>query len=175
MTVARPVVETERKRPLALLYVYTWDMGRALFALLAAMASFAGAIETNGHTVTVPTYAQVILALSNVSLAASLIIVGAVLTRHYRWVRDVQLWSLYILLVLIIASVAVERITDLPSLIGAAVMIVLDVVAIIAMLTGPVKRWYVEPGRVPLYVSSCVAFWAAISATVVLYMAIGTR
>ena len=157
---------------MGLLFVYSWDMLRALLALVGALAVFSGGVQIGAKEVTLPVLGQVVSALADASFAASLIIVAVVLGRRQLWVRLVQIVSLVLAVILIVASLLVERVTDPAALIGNAAFIAIDVAAIAAMSTPRVRSWYTEPGAIPTYVSGALVFWAAINATQIVYLGI---
>jgi hypothetical protein len=155
------------RRPTALLFVYTWDLLRAILALFGAVAAF-GDVSIGNRVVHVSTIAQVLTALAAASLAAALFVVGTLLPRHAAWVRRAQIVVMVMDMSMIWGSVLVYEVSarnglDTTPLFGAAIFSLVDLAAVFAM-TGPrVKAWFTEPGPVPLYLGGLIAFWAATS------------
>jgi len=156
----------ERSRPVALLLIYSWDMVRAIFALIGALTAFGGAVTVGGRTVDLPIGAQVVTALAAAALAAALTVVGTRLTRHQAWVRRAQIVVLVMAIVMAVGSFATDQLVardglDVNGLLGVAAVSLVDLGAVVAMTAPKVADWFDEPGQVPLYLGGLVAFWAA--------------
>lgn len=166
----------EERRPTTLLLVYAWDMVRAVLALLGALSAFGGGLSVNGRTVAVPIGAQILTALGAAALAAALIVVATLLTRHHRWVRRAQIAVLGMAVVMALASFTVDQLTahaglDVAGLLGVLLVCLVDLLALYAM-TGPkVVAWFTEPGPIPGYVSGLLGFWAVTMVTFVVLRA----
>jgi hypothetical protein len=159
-------VSAEQRRPLALLLVYTWDMVRAIFALIGALTAFGGAITVGGRTVDLPVGAQVVTALAAAALAAALIVVGTRLTRHQLWVRRAQIVVLLMAIAMATGSFTTDQLIardglDVNGLFGVLAVSLVDLCAVVGMTSPKVVEWFDEPGQVPLYLGGLVAFWAA--------------
>ena len=170
--------EETARRPTALLLVYTWDMVRGILSLFAAMAAFGADVSVRGHVVHVSTAAQILTALASASLAATLFVVGTLLTRRRAWVRRAQIVVLLMAIAMAWGSVGVELLTaraslDPAALYGVALFSLVDLLAVVAM-TGPrIVARFDEPGPVPLHVGGLIAFWAATSVAFVALRALG--
>ena len=163
-----PRPDAEERRPTALLLVFTWDLVLSVGLVLLAFAVFAGSRERGGQTVPIPIAVQIFQALAYAALATALFLVGTMLTRRLRWVRRAQIVILAMHMVLLAASLSVQLLTDESSrslgiVLGAAVIILLDALAMLAMTERRVVVWFDEPGEVPFYVGALIAFWAATS------------
>lgn len=156
---------TEERRPTALLLVYAWDMVRAVLALLGALSAFGGGVTVNGRTLTVPIGGQILTALGAAALAAALIVVATLLTRHQQWVRRAQIVVLVMAIAMALGSFAVDQLVtrsgfDVAAFLGVVLVALLDLLALVAM-TGPrVAAWFREPGPIPAYVTGLLGFWA---------------
>jgi hypothetical protein len=176
-TPGAPADDVDR-RPTALLLVYTWDMVRAILSLFGAITAFGADIAVHGRIVHVSTPAQILTALASAALAASLFVVGTLLTRRHAWVRRAQIVVLLMAVAMAWGSVALDQITahaglDPTPLYGVALFTLVDLCAVVAM-TGPrVVARFTEPGPVPLYVGGLIAFWAATSVAFVTLRAFG--
>jgi hypothetical protein len=170
--------EESARRPTALLLVYTWDVLRGIPALFGAVTAFGADVSVRGHVVHVSTPAQILTALASAALAASLFIVGTLLTRRRAWVRRAQIVVLLMAVAMAWGSLAVDQLTahaglDTTPLLGVALFTLVDLCAVTAM-TGPrVTAWFVEPGPVPLYIGGLIAFWAATSVAFIALRALG--
>ncbi len=168
-------VAEKPERPIGLLYVYTWDLLRALVGIIGAMTAFAGGIIVNGKEVALPLAAQIGSAVANVSYAGALIVVAVVLGRRQAWVRQAQRISLILAVPLTLVSLPAMGISDAPSLASAAFVIAMDVLAIYLM-TGPaMDAWYTEPGSAPKYVNGAIVIWFALNAAFVAYAFVALR
>lgn len=159
----------EERRPLALLFVYSWDLIRAILAGVAAIAVFGGSRQVGDRIESIPVGVQIVQALAFASLAAALILVGTLLTRRARWVRRAQLVILLMDVVLVAGTLAVALITDQNARNGgvigfSATFVLIDLLAAVAVTEQRVATYYDEPGPVPVYVGGLIAFWAAASA-----------
>jgi hypothetical protein len=159
---------SQRSRPTTLLLVYTWDILLAIGALIEGVfAPFGGAVEVGGRTLETPVAVQILEAISSAMLAAALVVVGTLLTRHSAWVRRAQMVVLGMAAVIGVASFAVvealARSLDVFGLTGTLLLVLVDVLAIFAMTSSRAAAWFDEPGQVPLYVGGLIAFWAASS------------
>jgi len=164
----RGAPEAGARRPLALLFVYTWDILSALLVFFIALAAFGGGREQQGRVVSVPLAVQILQALAFVALGAALIIVGTLLTRRQAWVRRAQIGVLAMKIVLESGSTGATWVVDASArtwgtLLGSLLLVLLDLLALLAV-TGPrLRAWFTEPGEIPLYLGSLVVFWAAAS------------
>jgi hypothetical protein len=165
---SRPAPAAEERRPTSLLLVYVWDMVLAVLALFGALAAFGGGVEEHGRTVTLSLPVQLLQAFSSGALAASLIVIGSLLTRQQAWVRRAQIVLLAMTAGLGLTSLLADEVTageglQLGPLLGSVLFALLDVAAIVVM-TGPrLTAWHRKHGPVPLYLGGLVAFWAATS------------
>jgi hypothetical protein len=160
------------RRPVSLILVYTWDIVRAIFALLGALAAFADQVSVGGRVITQSTGAQIVAAVASASLAASLFVIGTLLIRRSAWVRRAQIVILAMDAAIALGSVGVYELSahafDLPPLLITALFSLVDLCAVTAMTSPRVSAWFREPGPVPLYVGGLIAFWAATSVALVL-------
>jgi hypothetical protein len=171
-------VDEPARRPTALLLVYTWDMVRGILSLFAAMAAIGADVSVGGRVVHVSTASQVLTALASASLAATLFVVGTLLTRRRAWVRRAQIVVLLMAVAMAWGSVGVELLTgrsaiDPTALYGVALFSLIDLLAVVAMTAPRVVARFDEPGPVPLYLGGLVAFWAATSVAFVALRAFG--
>lgn len=160
--------DEDERRPLSLLFVYSWDLILAIVALVEAVGVFAGNRVVHGQTVGIPVAVQIFSALADAALATVLFLVGTLLTRRQRWVRRAQIVVLLMNMVLIAASVTVAMVTDesardLATALGAALLVLIDILALVAVTAPRVAAWFEEPGDVPFYIGGLIAFWAASS------------
>ena len=172
-TYHRPVASTpgaadDERRPLSLLFVYSWDVILAIFAGVGAVAVFSGNREVRGQTVPIPVAVQIFQALADAALATALFLIGTLLTRRQQWVRRAQIVVLLMDIALVAASVTVTMLTDdsarnLATALVAALFALVDALALVAMTAPRVTEWFNEPGQVPFYIGALVAFWAAAS------------
>jgi hypothetical protein len=160
------------RRPTALLLVYTWDIVRAILALLGALAAFADQVSVGGRVITQSTGAQIVAAVASASLAASLFVIGTLLIRRSAWVRRAQIVILAMDAAIVLGSVGVYELGahafDLTPLLVSALFGLVDLCALTAMTSPRISAWFREPGPVPLYVGGLIAFWAATSVALVL-------
>jgi hypothetical protein len=170
-------VTEEERRPGAVLAVYSWDMLRALLALLGALAAFGGQATVGSRTVNVSLGEQILAAVSSASFAALLIILATLLTRRQRWVRIAQMVTLATAIA--IGAVSLLLAAVLPgqglqsSALTAVLVLVVDAAVIVAMTGHRVVAWYnLAEARMPGYVSATIAFWAASSAVLVVLQAV---
>jgi hypothetical protein len=158
--------DEQEHRPGAVLFVYTWDLALAILALFVALAPFAGAVQTStGGTATIPLAAQVIEAVSSASYAATLIIISALLTRKRAWIRQTQIGTMAIAILLAAVSEVVGAIVgngvDAPALIGSLIFVLLDALAIVIMTERRVVSFYSEPASIPGYIWATLGLWVA--------------
>ena len=164
-----PAAADEERRPGALLFVYSWDIVRAILALFGAIAVFSGNVVVNGRTVGLSAGAQILTALSYAAFGTAFILIGTLLTRHAAWVRRAQLVILSMAIVVALTSFAIVQLRagtglDVGPLLGVLLVSLVDLLAIVVMTSPRVTAWYREPGQVPLYVGGLIAFWGATSA-----------
>ncbi len=172
-----PTATEEGRRPATILAVYSWDMLRALLALLGALAAFGGQATVGSRTVSVGLGEQILAAVSSAAFAALLIILATLLTRRQRWVRTAQMVTMATAIA--VGAVSLLLAAVLPgqglqaSALTALLVLVVDAAVIVAM-TGPrVVAWYTEAEtRVPVYISGTIAFWAASSAVLIVLQAL---
>src|SRR5437016_3585782 len=84
---ATAVAPATTQSPPRLVFVYTWDILRAVGAIFGALAAFSGGFDAAGRQVAIPVWMQLVGALSAAAYAAALITVGALLGRRQWWVR----------------------------------------------------------------------------------------
>ncbi|HEV7678348.1 MAG TPA: hypothetical protein VGQ42_07255 [Candidatus Dormibacteraeota bacterium] len=157
----------EERRPTSVLLVYTWDLVRAILVFFVAFAAFGGATDVSGKTVQLSTPVQIFLALSSAALGAVLLLLGMLLTRHYAWIRRAQITVLAMMVGIGLLSFAVVQWRSgfhVEQLAGTLLLALIDLLALVAMTGHRVTAWYRDPGPVPFYIGSLVAFWAAVSA-----------
>ena len=161
----------EAKRPgPQLVLIYTWDLLRALLALLGAFTIFGGGVQVGSRTFALPLWVEIGLALASASYAGALILIAVVLGRRQRWVWQAQMAAFVLVLVLIIVSYAVDCITlgqlDVNGFIGSATFAIIDMAALYAMTGDAVRNWYdAPPSRLPKAVVGALVLWAATSLT----------
>ena len=168
-----PTVTEEERRPAAILAIYSWDMLRALLALLGALAAFGGQATVGNRTVNVSLGEQILAAVSSASFAALLIILATLLTRRHRWVRIAQIVTMATAIA--IGAVSLLLAAVLPgqglqaSALTAVLVLVVDAAVIVAMTGQRVVAWYSQSeARMPAYISGTIVFWAATSAVLIL-------
>jgi hypothetical protein len=163
--------DEQDRRPVAVLFVYTWDLALAILALFGALAPFAGGVESSTGVKELPIAAQVVAAVSSASYAATLIIVAALLTRRRAWVRQTQVGTLGAAIALAAISMIVGALDgngiDVIALLVTLFFVILDALAIIVMTDGRVVSWYDERARIPYYVWATLALWVAGSAMII--------
>src|SRR5258708_14724142 len=98
----------EETKPPRLVFVYTWDILRAVGAVVGAFTAFAGGIDVNGRAVALPLWQQITAGVSGGAYAGALIVVAMLLVRRQAWVRTAQLILLVLSAVLIVFSLLVE-------------------------------------------------------------------
>ena len=167
----------EERRPGAILAVYSWDMLRALLALLGALAAFGGQATVGSRTVNVTVGEQVLAAVSSAAFAGLLIIMATLLTRRHRWVRFAQI--VILATAIAIGAVSLLLAAVLPgqglsaSALTAVLVLVVDAAVIVAMTGRRVIAWYnLTEARMPVYISATIAFWAASSAVLIVLQAL---
>jgi phosphatidylglycerophosphate synthase len=172
-----PTATEEERRPAAILAVYSWDMLRALLALLGALAAFGGQATVGTRTVNVTLGEQILAAVSSASFAALLIILATLLTRRHRWVRIAQIGTLATAIA--IGAVSLLLAAVLPgqgvqaSALTALLVLVVDAAVILAMTGHKVVAWYnLTDTRMPAYITGTIAFWAASSAVLIVLQAL---
>ncbi len=172
-----PTATEEERRPGAILAVYSWDMLRALLALLGALAAFGGQATVGSRTVNVSLGEQILAAVSSASFAALLIILATLLTRRQHWVRIAQIVTLATAIA--IGAVSLLLAAVLPgqglqtSALTAVLVLVVDAAVIVAMTGRRVVAWYnLADARMPAYISGTIGFWAASSAVLVVLQAL---
>ncbi|HVC05339.1 MAG TPA: hypothetical protein VND88_11760 [Candidatus Acidoferrales bacterium] len=165
---ARDEERRQEHRPGAVLYVYTWDLILVILALLVTLAPFAGAVQSSSGAQPLPFYAQVIEAVSSAAFAATLIILAALLTRRYAWVRIVQIGTLVTHITLAIISEIVLAISGnsagVPGLLGTLLFVLLDGLAILIMTDRRVVTWYDQRAAIPVYAWAVLVLWVGGSA-----------
>lgn len=160
--------DADERRPPALVFVYTWDIVRAILAIFAALGSFSGTRRQNGRDVGVPVGVQVLEALAAGALAIALFLIGTLLTRRAAWVRRAQVIVLVMAIILNGVTVTVAMVTDetardLATGLVSGLLVLVDILVVFVMTSPRMKRWFSEPGVVPIYLGGLVAFWAAAS------------
>jgi hypothetical protein len=174
--VPAPSDTDEERRPTAVLFVYTWDLLRAILVFFIALAAFGGGTEISGRTVALSTAVQILLALSSAALGAVLLLLGMLLTRHVAWVRRAQITVLAMTVAIALVSLAVVQIRSgfqLTQLLATLLVVLIDLLALVAMTGRRIVAWYRDPGPVPFYIGALIAFWAAVSAAYVVITGIG--
>ena len=167
----------EERRPAAILVAYSWDMVRALLALLGALAAFGGQVRVGSRDVNVGLGEQILAAVASASFAALLIILATLLTRRHRWVRTAQIVTLGTAIAigavsLLLAAVLPGQGLQLSAL-SAVLVLLVDAAVIVAMTGQRVVTWYsVGESRVPAYVAGTIAFWAASSTVLIVIQAL---
>ncbi len=167
----------EERKPAAILAVYSWDMLRALLALLGALAAFGGQATVGSRTVNVSLGEQVLAAVSSASFAGLLIILATLLTRRQRWVRVAQIVTLATAIAIGALSLLLAAVVPgqglQTSALTALLVLVVDAAVILAMTGQRVVGWYnVTGSRVPVYISATIGFWAASSAVLIVLQAL---
>ncbi len=172
-----PTAAEEERRPAAILAIYSWDMLRALLALLGALAAFGGQATVGSRTVNVTIGEQILAAVSSASFAGLLIILATLLTRRHRWIRIAQIVTLGTAIA--IGAVSLLLAAVLPgqgvaaSALTAVLVLVVDAAAIVAMTGQKVVAWYnLRESRIPAYITGTIAFWAASSAVLIILQAL---
>lgn len=168
-----PPAEEDDQRPVALLFVYTWDVVRALLALVGVIAPFSGNVAGNDHPISIPLWAQILAAVASACYAAALFMVAVLLLRRAAWVRRAQLALYGISMGLALGSLAYEAIVargslDAGAVYGVLLFALLYLCGIVAMLGGQVIAYFRGPGTTPRVLYGLVAFWAASSVALVL-------
>lgn len=175
-TPAPTAAETEQ-RPALLLAIYSWDLLLALLALVGAFTAFGGAAAVGNRTVSVSVGEQVLAGFSSASRAALLIIIATLLTRRQRWVRWMQIGAYLVAILLGGLSVLLEAV--LPGhglaagyILSAALVLLIDVIAIV-VLTGPkIAAWYTVTARPPKYLTCTLAFWLGSGLVLIVFQAL---
>jgi hypothetical protein len=172
-----PSADEEERRPPSILIIYSWDMVLALLALLAALAAFGGQATVGTRTVNVSIAEQILAAVSAASFAALLIILATLLTRRQRWVRRAQIVTLGTAIglgvVSLVAAAAVPgQGLQLVSALTAALLLLLDAIAIVVLTGQRVADWYNSGEGMPRYISGTIGFWAASSLVLILLQAL---
>ena len=167
---ATDIAMATSERPPRLVFVYTWDIIRAVLALLAALSAFAGGYEVHGKAVALPLWEQIAGGVGSAAYAAALIVVAALLARREMWVRKAQLLILLLSAAMIAASVipAATSADLLPLLLSAAAFLALDAAAVYSLTREDAHRWYIAPTTTPRYMTACVALWLAGSLTLLI-------
>ena len=161
---------TGAERPPRLVFVYTWDIVRAVLAMLAALAAFSGGIDANGRAVPISLPEQLLDAVSAGCYAAVLISLSVLLGRRQAWVRRAQLAVLGVSALLIVASLFALLLTGgayREAFIGNGLFLALDAAAVWSLTRADAGTWYLVPGVTPRYISFPAAFWAASSAAII--------
>ncbi|MEA2637049.1 MAG: hypothetical protein QOE18_106 [Chloroflexota bacterium] len=168
--------DEQEHRPGAVLFVYTWDLALAIFALFGALAPFAGAVQSSTGVKPLPLSLQVIAAVSSAAYAATLIIIAALLTRPRAWVRLTQIGTLGTAIALAAISIAVGAIVGngiaVTPLLVTLFFVLLDGLAIVVMTERRVVGWYDQPASVPVYVWATLVLWIGGSAITIIVGAI---
>jgi hypothetical protein len=168
--------DEQERRPGAVLFVYTWDLALAILALFGALAPFAGGVATGtGGTATLPLAAQVILAVSSASYAATLIIIASLLTRKHTGLRQAQIGTLATAIALAVVSEAIGAIVGngagVPALIITLIFVLLDALAIVIMTDRRVVGWYDQSTSIPFYVWVTLVLWVGGSLMIIVVSA----
>jgi hypothetical protein len=147
------------ERPPRLVFVYTWDIIRAVLAIIGAMSAFAGGTQTGTKVVDLPVWEQVVGGVSSAAYAAALIIVSVLLSRHQSWVRSAQLILLLLSAVFIaISIVPAASLGPIAVAIGIA-FLALDFAALWSLTRRDATAWYSVPGSIPKYMIGCLVLW----------------
>lgn len=166
----------ETRRPVAVLFVYSWDLLLAIIALFGALAPFAGGLGTGTGTAVIPVALQVVIAVASASYAATLIIVASLLTRRRVWVRRMQIVVMSTAIALGALSLAVGYFAStgiqLYGVLGTLLFLLFDALAVLIMTERRVTAWYNEPAPTPRYVLGTLVLWAVGSCTVVALSAV---
>lgn len=177
MQTPAPTATEEERRPGTILAVYSWDMLRALLALLGALAAFGGQATVGSRAVTVGLGEQILAAVSSAAFAGLLIILATLLTRRHRWVRIAQMLTMATAIA--VGAVSLLLAAVLPgqglqaSALSALLVLVIDAAVIVAMTAPRVVAWYnLAEVRMPAYISGTMAFWAASSAVLIVLQAL---
>ena len=172
-----PTVTEEERRPAAILVAYSWDMVRALLAVLGALAAFGGQATVGNRSVNVTLGEQILAAVSSASFAGLLIILATLLTRRHRWVRIAQIVTMATAIA--IGAVSLLLAAVLPgqglqaSALTAVLVLLVDAMVIVAMTGQRVLAWYsLSEARIPTYMVGTIAFWAASSAVLIVIQAL---
>ena len=154
----------QEQRPTLVLLVFVWDMLSAILAVFEALAPFAGGVAVGARQEEIPLGIQVVDALSPAAFAAILITLASLITRRQRWIQRVQILTFALAIVLQGLSLAVAYArggVDAVPLLTTALIMLIDLLAIVVMTERRITAWYVEPARVPRYVSGLLIFWVA--------------
>jgi hypothetical protein len=165
-------------RPVALIFVYTWDVVRALLALAAALAPFGGAVAIGAREIAIPLWQQLLYATSAASYGAALFVVGVLLPRRAAWVRRAQITLFALSATLATGSLALQMALPPHDLQPEAVVltllfVLLYVAGIAAMLGDRVAAYLRGPGRTPGYLIALVAYWCCAQAALTVLHAAG--
>jgi hypothetical protein len=171
-----PVADDER-RPGLVLAIYSWDMLLALLALLGALAAFGGQATVGDRVVSVTVGEQILAGISSASYAALLIILATLLTRRHRWVRRAQLGTFAAAIGLGALSLLLEAVLPgqgvaLSYVLTAALVLLLDAVAIVMLTGARIVGWYTTEGPIPSYITGTLGFWVVSSLVLVVLQAL---
>ena len=172
---SRPGDEQSQQRPALLLLVYSWDMFSAILAIFEALAPLAGGVAVGVRMVAVPLVLQLLGALSSAAYAAVLIIVASLLTRRHQWIQRIQVIALGGAIVLSVVSLVLGYArggVDIVPVLTTALIILIDLLAIVVMTERRVTAWYSERSRPPRYVLGTLGFWAVSSVALIIVDAV---
>ncbi|GAC1342839.1 MAG: hypothetical protein NVSMB29_14970 [Candidatus Dormibacteria bacterium] len=156
--------DSEQRRPLVLIAVYSWDLIQLVTALFVAFAAFAGSQLVHGRVRPVPVPEQLIAGVSAAAWAATFFIVGTLLTRRQLWVRRAQVVILILsialgLISLAVASIHADTRPTASQFYAQLLILLLNACAIAAMHGYRVRGWFREPGGTPGYLYGTIGLW----------------
>ncbi len=172
---SRPTQEQSEQRPALLLLVYSWDMFSAILAIFEALAPFAGGVAIGVRMVAVPLVLQLLGALSSAAYAAILIIVASLLTRRKQWIQRIQIIALGGAIILSVVSLLISNArggVDIVPVLTTALIILIDLLAIVVMTERRVTAWYSERSRPPRYATGTLGFWVVSSIALIIVDAV---
>jgi hypothetical protein len=172
---SRPTQEQSEQRPALLLLVYSWDMFSAILAIFEALAPFAGGVAIGVRMVDLPLALQLLGALSSAAYAAILIIVASLLTRRKQWIQRIQIIALGGAIVLSVVSLLIGYASggvDIVPVLTTALIILIDLLAIVVMTERRVIAWYSERSRPPRYAAGTLGFWVVSSVALIIVDAV---
>ena len=172
---SRPTQEQSEQRPAQLLLVYSWDMFSAILAIFEALAPFAGGVAVGVRMVDLPLALQLLGALSSAAYAAILIIVASLLTRRKQWIQRIQIIALGGAIVLSVVSLLIGYArggVDIVPVLTTALIILIDLLAIVVMTERRVIAWYSERTRPPRYAAGTLGFWVVSSVALIIVDAV---
>jgi hypothetical protein len=144
-------------RPSSLLVVQLWDALLVCLAFLEVLGVFGTSL---------PGIVQVLYALQGATFMASIVIVMMALTRRLAWVRLAQIAVLAISAGFSVAVLATQVArhtdgTDLSSLPGTALLVLVSALVIVLLTAPKLRAWYMLPGAMPSWMRGTIALWVA--------------